>query len=1057
MAPRTPRADDLVRSHPNEPFTYPSSRLDEPAYAAALNLQVLGINLLGLDSCTERLNGGYAADASSACGLITPGDVVSSRLQVHGDDAIVKLVPSILFYDAAGLYLGHKDGTPLVASTTYKDTIVENATVPTGTDSILVTARLPAYARDTFRAFSYPTNLNAHVPVWIEGDVSNVYASPWAGWIRGGPTGTDNDWQIVAGNVIQMGSTAPNHCFYHTTYGSNAWLDNCTIQMETRRETVDVGGWVTGFAFYINPSGTNGARFNYSAIEYRRFSSTQVDLYYVLKRNGIGTINTFIARINLATSGNIRIGCDIQYPTLTVWTSPAGTTEGRTVHGTVTLSVDQRDSSHVYVGVTGQRGSDAGSYSLIENLTIAPIGFIETLNENVTMRQGMLSLGPKIGRFFPATYNANTLALPLDETLGGTGFATYAKGDILIASALNTLAKLPLAATGGWVLTVNQVTGLPEWRPAPVIPGPPGQDGLDGRDGDYGPPGPPGLAGQQGFAGSPGPDGADGEPSFETGPPGQQGIQGIQGVTGLTGPSGTPGMPGPDGADGDPSFETGPPGQQGIQGIQGVVGPTGFDGLQGRPGLDGSDGEPSFETGPPGQQGIAGPTGPIGPSGLSGVPGPDGADGDPSFETGPPGQQGIAGPTGPTGPSGLAGAPGPDGADGDPSFETGPPGQQGIQGIQGVTGLTGSLGPQGMPGPDGADGDPSFETGPPGQQGIQGATGAAGTNGNPGEDGRDGEPSFETGPPGQQGIQGPTGALGPSGTAGRPGDDGRDGEPSFEFGPPGLQGVVGPQGVIGPPGIDGAADEFADTWFPPPVPLSMVSAPFLVLGGTNLLRLGGITNAFPAIRNGGAVLRSRLADDSADANFQAAAIEATGLLTADAHILVGSQANPTLTLKTNSGTGVPNISFQDSTGTEQANWQYRVATDLMVLNLNGVLDALLISNSGALTIASDLVLAATNRLFLDGGNDTYLVESSANFIDLYVGGVLGFRVAKSGGAGTLSLVSGADSGRLLDTLNALTDGAGAAAGTLTNAPAAGNPTKWLLVNDAGVLRKIPSW
>lgn len=38
-----------------------------------------------------------------------------------------------------------------------------------------------------------------------------------------------------------------------------------------------------------------------------------------------------------------------------------------------------------------------------------------------------------------------------------------------------------------------------------------------------------------------------------------------------------------------------------------------------------------------------------------------------------------------------------------------------------------------------------------------------------------------------------------------------------------------------------------------------------------------------------------------------------------------------------------------------------------------------------------------------------------------------------------------------------TNGAGAAAGTLTNAPTAGNPTKWIAVNDNGTVRHIPAW
>lgn len=48
-------------------------------------------------------------------------------------------------------------------------------------------------------------------------------------------------------------------------------------------------------------------------------------------------------------------------------------------------------------------------------------------------------------------------------------------------------------------------------------------------------------------------------------------------------------------------------------------------------------------------------------------------------------------------------------------------------------------------------------------------------------------------------------------------------------------------------------------------------------------------------------------------------------------------------------------------------------------------------------------------------------------------------------------------GVLLHSTTALTDGAGASAGTLTNAPAAGNPTKWIEVDDNGTIRKIPAW
>lgn len=40
---------------------------------------------------------------------------------------------------------------------------------------------------------------------------------------------------------------------------------------------------------------------------------------------------------------------------------------------------------------------------------------------------------------------------------------------------------------------------------------------------------------------------------------------------------------------------------------------------------------------------------------------------------------------------------------------------------------------------------------------------------------------------------------------------------------------------------------------------------------------------------------------------------------------------------------------------------------------------------------------------------------------------------------------------------AMTNGAAVAAATLLNAPVAGNPTKWVTVDDAGTLRLLPLW
>jgi hypothetical protein len=49
------------------------------------------------------------------------------------------------------------------------------------------------------------------------------------------------------------------------------------------------------------------------------------------------------------------------------------------------------------------------------------------------------------------------------------------------------------------------------------------------------------------------------------------------------------------------------------------------------------------------------------------------------------------------------------------------------------------------------------------------------------------------------------------------------------------------------------------------------------------------------------------------------------------------------------------------------------------------------------------------------------------------------------------------SSEYLNSKTNLTNAAGIAAGTLLNAPIAGNPTKWIQFDDAGIVRRIPCW
>lgn len=89
------------------------------------------------------------------------------------------------------------------------------------------------------------------------------------------------------------------------------------------------------------------------------------------------------------------------------------------------------------------------------------------------------------------------------------------------------------------------------------------------------------------------------------------------------------------------------------------------------------------------------------------------------------------------------------------------------------------------------------------------------------------------------------------------------------------------------------------------------------------------------------------------------------------------------------------------------------------------------------------------------GNDL-IVDNAAGDVIIKCGSVERVRATATGAtiAGTITTTGGAT---FHTTNTALTNGAGVGAGTLLTAPVAGNPTKWIGINDNGTTRYIPSW
>lgn len=130
--------------------------------------------------------------------------------------------------------------------------------------------------------------------------------------------------------------------------------------------------------------------------------------------------------------------------------------------------------------------------------------------------------------------------------------------------------------------------------------------------------------------------------------------------------------------------------------------------------------------------------------------------------------------------------------------------------------------------------------------------------------------------------------------------------------------------------------------------------------------------------------------------------------------------------------------------------------------LNGVTVVAQTDNSGNFWAGGSTAGAGAEVLF--GATNTNWVKLSGSAgsgakVDTNAGNLIlsaaGTTVATFTTGGELKTNGGATP--IIGVLASANDGSGAQVGTLTNAPAAGNPTKWVAFDDAGTTRFIPTW
>ena len=148
--------------------------------------------------------------------------------------------------------------------------------------------------------------------------------------------------------------------------------------------------------------------------------------------------------------------------------------------------------------------------------------------------------------------------------------------------------------------------------------------------------------------------------------------------------------------------------------------------------------------------------------------------------------------------------------------------------------------------------------------------------------------------------------------------------------------------------------------------------------------------------------------------------------------------------------------------TDTATGFYRIGANNIGYSYNGT--KLLDFGSELLAITGGLSVTKQITSTLATGTAPLVVASTTNVANLNASSLGGATFAAPGpigggtpDTGTFTSITTPGGATFHTTNTALTNGAAAAVGTLLNAPAAGNPTKWIGINDNGTTRYIPAW
>lgn len=385
------------------------------------------------------------------------GNAVGNGLDYDDNTGAISVDPSEFALSAVGTPTGNID------MATYKITNL-------GTPTASADAATKAYVDNTTAGL----NFHAAVHAATTANLDATYANGTGG-VGATLTANANGALVVDGHTLNANervlvknqTTGLQNGIYEVTAtgdGSNPWvLTRATDADNSPSGEVAYGDFTFvqqgtvngGFGYIVNTTGT--ITIGTTAISYVQFNAGQV----VVAGNGLTETTPGTLAINTA---------------VTVDLNTAQTLTNKTITGTFSGNI----TGNVTGDVSGNAGTvtngvyTTGSYAdpaWITSLAASKVGLGNVENTALSTWAGSANI-TTLGTIGTGTWNATTIG----ATKGGTGLTSYATGDILYASATNTLSKLS-AGTDGYLLTLS--SGVPTWAAAPISL--PSQTGNSGK------------------------------------------------------------------------------------------------------------------------------------------------------------------------------------------------------------------------------------------------------------------------------------------------------------------------------------------------------------------------------------------------------------------------------------------------------------------------------------------------------------------------------------------------------------------------------------------------